>query len=80
MPDLILGPIGKSCGVRAVGRNLPEIEFVVEDYGGVALGPAGRTEGRLLLDGVIGFEVSECRRNRLRDVDDCVCGGVTVQK
>src|SRR5438874_494171 len=74
--DLIRGAVGQAHGFRAIGRDLPKIEFVVEDDGGVILGPTGDAEGRLLLDRKVGFAINESRWSAFGDVDDGVRGGV----
>src|SRR5213076_2089079 len=74
--DLIRGAVGEAHGFRAIGRDLPKIEFVVEDDGGVILGPTGDAEGRLLLDRKVGFAINESRWSAFGDVDDGVRGGV----
>src|SRR5207248_851320 len=66
MPDLVSGAIGEAHGACAVGSDLPEIEFVVENHGGVLFGPASDAKGRLLLDGPVGFAVHESDRKGTR--------------
>src|SRR5215471_5480580 len=73
--DLIGSAVGEADGAGAIGGDLPQIEFVVEDDSGVVFGPASDAKGRLLLDGPIRFAVDERGLGALGDVDDGMgCG------
>ena len=66
--DLVRGAVGEPDGAGAVSRNLPQIEFVVQDDALVVDGPAGDAERRLLFDGCVRFAIDERRADVLRDV------------
>src|SRR6266568_1213638 len=80
MTDLIRGAVGEARGFRAVRRDLPEVEFIVEDDRSVVFRPAGDAERRFLLDRKVGLAVNEGGGGSLGDVDDGVRGGIDGPK
>src|SRR5262252_5795273 len=75
MADLLGRAVGDAHGFRAIGSDFPKVEFVVEDDGGVILGPASDAEGRLLPDGKVGLAVHKGSGRSFCDVDNGLSGG-----
>src|SRR5690348_9972974 len=80
MTDLIRGAVAEARGFRAVRRDLPEVEFIVEDDRSVVFRPAGDAERRFLLDRKVGLAINKGSGGSLGDVDDGVRGGVDGPK
>src|SRR5215471_1531331 len=70
MARLLRRAVRQSLGARAVRRDLPEIEAVVENYRLVILRPSGHAEGGFLFYREIRFAVYERSLHVPGDVDD----------